>query len=348
MNIDNLTPFSAECLPFMNAANEDTVLVVVAGRFALPNPADGFHEGELLVHPDQRPVPLCDVYTGQPGRSSLYWEGQASCARPGTDIYLHGHAQAPRGVPVTDLDISIRVGQMERRAQVFGDRVWRRGLWGLRPSEPTPFVQMPLCYERCLGGWFPQASTRDATAIERNPVGCGLYASAREAEGQPLPNLEDPQALIRSPEDRPLPQGFGPLARGWMPRRRFSGRFDSKWQAEQAPLWPTDTDAQFFSAAAPGMFCTPHLVGGEEVSLLGLHSEGPLRFRLPSYMLVSKLRFAGYTLRQLLRLEAIMFELHQSSLTMIWRANLPLRQSLLALRACIVRVVAQWEQCQAA
>lgn len=331
----------------MNAANEDTVLVVVAGRFALPAPADVPHLGELQIHPEQRPVPLYDVYMGQPGKSSLYWEGQASCARPGTDIYLQGHAEAPRGEPVTELGVSIRVGGMERRARVFGDRVWRRGARGIQPSAPIAFVRMPLCYERCLGGWMSQAIRHDAAAIDRNPVGRGLYASAAEAEGQPLPNLEDPQALIRSIEDRPLPQGFGPLSRGWMPRRRFAGRFDPHWQAEQAPLWPADTDPMFFSAASPGMLCVPHLGGGEKVSLLGFHHAGPRHFRLPSYTLFSKLRFSGYTDRQLLRLEAIMFELDDSSLTMIWRANLPIRQSLLSLRACVVRVIAPWEQREA-
>lgn len=348
MNIDNLTPFAADCLPFMDVANEDTVLVVVAGRFALPGHADGLRDGELAVHPEQRPVPLHDVYVGEPGRSSLYWEGQASCARPGTDIYLQGHAQAPRGEPVTELDVALRVGATERRARVFGDRVWRRGLWGLRISAPAPFVRMPLCYERSLGGWLPRALGRDASAVERNPVGRGLYPSVSEAEGQPLPNLEDPQALIRSPEDHPLPQGFGPVARGWMPRRAFAGRFDPRWQAEHAPLWPSDTDPRFFSAASPGLLFTPHLEGGEEVRLIGLHPEGPLHFRLPKYALAAKLRFTGHAERQLLRLEAIMFEPDEQSLTMIWRANLPLRKSLLSLRACIVRVVAPWERSLAA
>ena len=305
MNLENLTPFSAVCLPFMDLHNQDIALVIVAGRFCIPAPGQPADD-VLPVHPQQQLVPIADTYVGAPGRSSLYWPGQASCQGPGTDIYLHGHACAPTGRQVSELPIAVRVGAYERQALVFGDRTWRRGILRLLPSEPEPFTRMPLVYERSFGGWLEQATGRTAQAAEHNPVGRGLYADAGEAAGQPLPNLEDPRALIRSPEDRPLPQGFGPLARHWLPRRTFCGHYDEAWLATQAPLWPDDVDSRFFSAAAPGLCATPALQGGEQVALTGMNPAGPLRFLLPRWPLVAKFHFRHGIARRPLRLDAVM------------------------------------------
>lgn len=331
-------------MPYMNLANEDTVLVVVAGCFRMPAPGELLADVALVLNAEQPPVPLGDSYVGEPGRSSLRWEGQAGCVRAGTDIYLQGHACAPSGQTVRQLPISVRVGPYERHAMVFGDRVWQRGLFSLRPSDPVPFATMPLLYERCFGGQLARATGEDAAAVDRNPLGCGLYASGTDVVGQPLPNLEDPTALIRSPSDRPLPQGFGPVARGWMPRRAFAGSYDATWVAERAPLWPTDVDPRFLSAAAPGLFASPHLQGTEEVVLTGLHPSGAIRFRLPYWPLVAKFRFAHRIERRRLRLEAIFLEPDELAVTLIWRTSVSASPSMLQLRQSVVRVLQSGEQ----
>ena len=133
-----------------------------------------------------------------------------------------------------------------------------------------------------------------------------------------------------------------------MPRRAFAGRFDPAWQGEHAPLWPADVDPLFFSAAAPGLLAIPHLEGGEEVGLIGLHPQGPLHFHLPRCSIGAKLRFTDYSERHRLLLDAVMFEPDAQVLTMIWRANLPTRRNLLSLHACVVRVLEPWEQSFAA
>lgn len=344
MPIENLTPFGAVCMPFINLTNQDTVLVVVAGCFRMPAPGSLATDAPLALSAEQPLVPLGDSYVGEPGRSSLRWEGQAGCERAGTDIYLHGNACAASGTTVRQIPISVRVGHCERQAMVFGDRTWQRGLWGLRPSDPVPFARMPLLYERCFGGQLARATREDAAAADRNPVGCGLYENDADAVGRPLPNLEDPTALIRSPADRPLLQGFGPVARGWMPRRSFAGSYDATWVAERAPLWPTDVDPRFLSAAAPGLFASPHLQGGEEVVLTGLHPSGTVRFRLPYWPLVAKFRFVHRTERRRLRLDAILLEPDDLAVTLIWRTSVSASPSMLQLSQSIVRVLQPGEQ----
>lgn len=328
----------------MSLTNEDIALIVVAGRFRMPAPGQPATSEQLALDHEQLPVPLGDTYVGTPGLSSLRWEGQAGCVRSGTDIYLHGYACAPFGQAVRQLSISVQIGPCERHAVIFGDRTWQRGLWGLRPSEPSPFERMPLTYERCFGGRLEQANGQDAVATELNPVGTGLSLRDADVAGRPLPNLEDPAALIRNPTDRPRPQGFGPVARGWMPRRAFAGTYDETWIAKNAPLWPADVDPRFLSAAAPGLFAKPHLQGGEQVTLTGMHPLGTIQFRLPYWPLVAKFHFANRTERRRLRLEAVMLEPAELITTLIWRCSVPARPSLLYLRQSIVRVMEPWEQ----
>ena len=51
---------------------------------------------------------------------------------------------------------------------VLGDRVWEGPLFGrLRLSDPAPFEQMPIVYERAFGG------SRGRGAFFPNPIGVG-------------------------------------------------------------------------------------------------------------------------------------------------------------------------------
>ena len=125
--------------------------------------------------------------------------------RQGIDVFVLGSAWQPQRLPATELTLAIRVGAMlERRIAVVGDRTWVRRDGSLVPGEPRQFVSMPLTYENAYGG-------RGAP----NPLGKGFYASEAEALGQPLPNLEDADARIRSFADHPDPVATGPcLQRG--------------------------------------------------------------------------------------------------------------------------------------
>ncbi|HXN48395.1 MAG TPA: DUF2169 domain-containing protein [Bryobacteraceae bacterium] len=138
--------------------------------------------------------------------------------REGIDVFVLGCAWQPHGLPATELTLAIRVGAaLERRIAVIGDRTWVRRDGTLVPGEPRQFVSMPLTYENAYGG-------RGAA----NPVGKGWNASEAEALGQPLPNLEDADARIRSFADHPDPVGTSPC-----PKR--GGRSSLVIDPERAP-----------------------------------------------------------------------------------------------------------------
>ena len=71
---------------------------------------------------------------------------------------------------------------------------------------------MPLVWERAFGG--VDTTERGPAVDARNPVGVGfrVRGGAKALAGMPLPNVEDVNALITSPDDAPEPAGFAPIA----------------------------------------------------------------------------------------------------------------------------------------
>ncbi|MFO7562309.1 MAG: DUF2169 domain-containing protein [Enhygromyxa sp.] len=323
----NLTRFAAACIPSLSKHDEALAVAIVSGTFPLPAPGQASAELTRELE-DQPPVRLADVYVGAPERSSLLHEGQSTYFRPGTDIYLTGAAWAPGGRATTDSFVAVRVGAYHKQAMVIGDRVWRAGL---QPSQPAPFVSLPLVYERAFGG----------PGSDFNPVGRGLYGSRREAAGQPLPNFEDPRARVDGPSSRVAACGFGPIARHWQPRRAFAGTYDDQWVETRAPLWPRDFDERLFCAASPGLCATPHLVGGEPVQIAGMSPDGLYSFALPRPRLRARLDTGARLERRTMVLDAVSLEPSAGVLTMIWRACFV--ADPLAPGELLIRALEPWE-----
>lgn len=339
--LENLTEFAATCIPSMSRSDQPLTLVVVSGRFELPRPGA---PGDPVALPleQQGEVRLADEYIGDPPALCLAYEGQSAYTRPGTDIYLRGHAWAPGGRATTRSRVELRVGPCHKRALVFGARVWSRTATGVGPSRPEPFESIPLTYRRCFGGSPERSSKTVAEAAEYNPVGCGLYNGERDALDRPMPNFEDPAAPLRRPDDRPLPCGFGPVARHWRPRRLHAGTYDQDWADRRVPLWPHDLDERFFSAAAPGLLAAPHLVGGELVRIAGVSPDGDHAFSLPSIHLRVRFELAARSIRKDMVLDAVELEPDRSMFTLSWRAAVA--ADPLSVRAVVVRALEPWER----
>ncbi|WP_071902871.1 DUF2169 family type VI secretion system accessory protein [Cystobacter ferrugineus] len=279
------------------------------------------------------PSPPGGRILGEPACSSLRLEGQLVYSRPGTDVYVTGHAWAPQGKPTKEGVVGVRVGSCRKVARVFGPRVWQQGLWGVRPSAPLPYEQVPLRWERSVGG------EREPC----NPVGCGLYGSAREAVNKPLPNVEDVEQLLESPTQQVVPVGFGPVARHWELRRRYAGTYDAHWVERRAPLWPRDFDERFFQAAAPGLNVASRLKGGEEVVLEGLSPDGRREFLLPRWRLGLESHFRQRIVRRELVLDGVHLEPDEGVVTLLWRAAVPAHRELAEYEFSRVRELAQGE-----
>jgi uncharacterized protein YjbI with pentapeptide repeats len=199
--------------------------------------------------------------------------------KPRGEVLVFGSCHAPGGKPAPMCGVRVRVAPVEvdrrrtvdKKLLVFGDRYWRGGTFGRSMTEPAPFTQMPLGWERAFGG----------ESYPKNPLGRGI-AAAEGNDEIPLPNVEDPAACVSSPGQRPEPAGFGPLEMGWPQRQSKAGTYDDRWLQEDFPGYARDTDPAFFSAAAPDQRIQGVFRGDEEYLLENLHPSRPvLRGMLP-------------------------------------------------------------------
>jgi hypothetical protein len=329
-------------MPSTDRDGRDLMLLVIAAHFELPHP--DYAESRLRLFGTQEPPPLADEFTGEPGLSSLRREGQSPYTKPATDIAVSGHAVAPGGRPVTEMAVRVAVGSNALHLHVTGDRTWRPTAAGVRPSEPAPFETMPLVWERAYGG-VAAGSTEERPVFEpRNPVGCGFESDPDAAVGQPIPNFEDPRQLLTSLSDRPRPVGFGPIARHWQPRVAYAGTYDEAWRRQRAPLWPDDFDERFFCGAPEQLQASPHLTGGETVTLQGLHPDGAVTFRLPRLRMVSSSHFTDRVERRTPLLDGVLIESDVKRLTMYYRAAVPVSRSVVQHRETMLRLVYPWEE----
>jgi hypothetical protein len=337
MNLINLTGYGAKTLASMSHDGQDLVLAVTAARFFLPHPTAS-PEQPLELDSEQADPPLGDIYCGPPGKSGLWLEGQTAFTKPATDITVAGHARALHDQPVTNLKVTVAVGQWGQEALVFGDRIWDAGM-----SSPRPFVAMPLVWERAFGGSLYNEGGELVDNEPRNPVGRGLFPDP-EIAALILPNIEDPQALIKGPDDHPVPIGFGPVARSWFPRARYAGTYDEAWIRARAPIWPIDFDHRFLCTAPASLQAAPHLRGGEPVYLEGLHREGAMRFRLPAPRMVVRFRFNGQDIRRAMIMDGVIIEPDTGHLTLIHRASVPVLGTISTHRETVIRHIEQWEE----
>lgn len=268
----NRTGFGFTALHTMDEEGRPLVVPIVRATFLVKG-------GALTpVAPQPDPSLAGELYGEDAATSSYRVEPEIAFVKPGVDCVLVGHAFAPRR-DVPCVDVTFRVGPVEKAVRVFGDRVWVRAMGRVGASRPAPFDMMPLRYELAFGG--REEGDAERTLVDlRNPVGRGFHAPGHFQEGIALPNLEDPRDPIASFDHVPAPACFGFLSPGWTPRRLFGGTYDDAWVAGRMPMLPKDFDRRFFNAASPGLVASA-LRGDDLVHVTGTSARGGLSFRLP-------------------------------------------------------------------
>ncbi|HEY8092116.1 MAG TPA: DUF2169 domain-containing protein, partial [Polyangiaceae bacterium] len=298
--IVNETGLVAWTIPWQVKPPDYSAAVVVKATFLLGD------DGALTLAPEQDP-PSGDVSydedSAAPGATSLRYATDFAVFKPAADVMLVGDAYPPDPV-VGVSNVELRVGDLRRRIAVFGDRKW--GGFGVE-GKPARFESMPLRWERALGGPLSDA----------NPVGRGFKT------GVVAPNLERPESLVRTPDDRPAPACFGPVAPGWKPRRERGGTFDTTWLKERWPYLPSDFDWGHFNAA-PAEQQVPYLRGDERFSVVGVRPggkgyEGQLPGLRPRVFAQRVEDVGGDFFEVLLRLDTVWFDTAARKVVLVWR-----------------------------
>jgi hypothetical protein len=324
LQVKNSTPLAATLMVLPDVAGIDTVYAVVKGTFAI---------GPRLVPADEQvPVTMADQHYADPATSSIRAPSDVCLGKPGTDVVLIGSAWSPDGRPTWQTDVSLTVGSMSKTVRVFGDRVWESNGAGTSVAWVAPFVRMPLVWERAFGG--SDQTEKGPRAHARNPVGTGLRVSGgtKPLAGMPLPNVENPHALLSGPGDSPEPAGFAPIAPHWDPRKAFAGTYDDAWQRGRAPYLPSDFDPRFFHYAPSDQLTATPLTGGEPVEVAGASPNGPLRFTLPRLAVQATFRRTGGEDVRRAVLESVLIEPDANRVVVVWRAALNCDKQVLKMK----------------
>jgi hypothetical protein len=339
--LDNRTPLDAIHLLMPDGQGGEAVLLVVKSAFDLAR--DGTAKG--TPHPSETPakIRLADEFIGEPARGYPLADSDLVLHKPRVDVLIHGAvAYAPKGRATTSLFVEMHVGfpggpasdvaahdrqqaQLIKSLRVTGDRVWMDDA----PSEPLPFVSMPLGWERAYGGTTdsrgPKGRDGKLEIDERNPFGIG-WSGARSQNPEiltELPNLEDPEAPMLRRDSACAPTSFSMLARAWQPRRKLAGTYDHDWKQRRWPLAPRDYDLAF-NQSAPADQQLERCVGGEPVRLVNLTPEGEWLFRIPQLDLPVHLLFEDRLDRAELSIDTVEIEPEARRVTLTQRLAVPI------------------------
>ncbi|WP_198371170.1 DUF2169 family type VI secretion system accessory protein [Roseomonas rosulenta] len=188
--------------------------------------------------------------------------------KPAAEFLVAGSAFALGGQPVRALTVSARLGAVTKRIGVVGDHHIEDGL----PTDPAPFTEMPLGWDRAYGG----------PSFAENPLGRGIAEMPLPGVGHrvALPNIVLPAGSAA--HGAPHPVNLGAMDIAWPQRARLAGTHDQRWLEEDFPGFARDVDFRMAMAAQPDQRFAGFLAGDEDYAITNMHpDESEITGRLP-------------------------------------------------------------------
>jgi hypothetical protein len=333
LKLINATGMAAGYTLGMEPSGAERLVVAVKGTFTLPPRGE-----QPKLAEEQVPLTDADKFTGEPGLSAVTAECDWAPRKPRCDILLNGSAYAPGGKPAQRVQVGIKVGAWQKLFTVVGDRNWRGGPVP-RAGAPEPFEVMPISYDRAFGGvdnFHPDPAQH--RAYLPNPVGRGYHRLLEPylVDNTPLPNTEESNAQVTTPNGDYRPMSFGAIGRNFASRYPLAGTYDQNWQDNVFPFLPADFNPAYFQAA-PEDQQVDKIVGGEPVILLNLTPDGRRDFQLPQLEvpLTFIVRKEGHQQTKTI-LDTVVIEPDAKRFTMVWRGSLPIKRNLFEISRIVV------------
>jgi hypothetical protein len=347
MNATTANPGSHTLLPGQDPEGKPVLAVLLKRTYRIPP------SGTCIRAAEDRPLVGGDEPYEDPMNSTIRYEADFVPWKLATDIVLNGSAYAPGGRPVRELLATLQIDRVQKAVRVIGDRTCQYRLIGNPTfSEPAPFAQMELRYERAYGGVDVYTNSLCPYIYPRNHLGRGFAVGSSKAvvDGLALPNLEDPSDLLTPAKlcigkmenwtRQPVPAGFGWYSKCWHPRAGWAGILPGDKPVEQmlrsayATLLPPAeraiyeahslpvVDFRFFNGASPGL-SLPFLKGDEVVQLTNLTPNGPNAFQLPGDRPAITLDIGQGIKEAPVVLQTVQLRMDDNELDLVWRAAFP-------------------------
>jgi len=323
-----------------------SVLVKRSYRIVAGGPAEQLERAASLIPGDR--------YFGDPMNSTVAFESDHLPFKLATDVVIHATAYPPCGTPAHEIIASVVVGSARKDIVVIGDRTAHHRVRGTPVfSDPLPFTEMPVRYERAYGGVDVRSDPSMACAYARNHLGCGFVVrnDAQSVDNLPLPNIESPNDRLTPErlccqhvmhwERQPVADGLGWVAKYWQPRAAFAGVMPGDRALERmlrsgfASVLPPDQRAEYQKAALPGMnfaffngassgLVRPYLQRCERIAFRNLHPAGDIVGALPDeWPSISLDIGTGNPGTQEGVLQTALVRLDEMQLDLVWRAAFP-------------------------
>ncbi len=264
MDFINDTPFEADMMRTVISTDDEktTLMAVVVLKVTYKIGTDG----SLSIDEDQIPLSYLEEKTELGTLPTDF-----ACQKPGIDFMILGKAYAPRGRPVKKMRVTLKVGDTEKSLIIFGDRKWVKMDDKVLLAGPALFTQMSLTYENAYGG---KAKALDYEIPNPyNPYGKGYVLEEKHIHGLFLPNIENPENLIKSWQDQPIPAGFFPVPVSSMftVDRGIEADPEKKQQKVKPDVFQSAHPDLVFSGIDPGT----------GIQIEGMTPDSPVSFNMP-------------------------------------------------------------------
>ncbi|WP_119841639.1 DUF2169 domain-containing protein [Salinibacter ruber] len=352
MDLVNKTPLAADLAVGSPPGQERRIGAVLAkATYRLESPRS-------LALETQEPMPLLqedeETNLGLRPRDDLVRDNGAF------EVILLGMAYVPGQTLSPATMVTMRLGRVERQLLAVGNRRWEsKGLGGTVMTDPEAFARMPMTWEKAFGGSV-EVLVDEGSVVEvahpQNQKGKGFDALAA-AEGlgkaldapsgyptldyeRELPNLEDPNARIGSPDDEPRPTCWAtvPMGSGLHSMRVTENMDGDEMTSEQL----IQQDRLLYRAHPDWVIERPP--AGATLSLTNATPDGHLEFDLPELRVMFDYINRGKTATRELMPQMLVLYPEEQKLTLTYRKpfTYPFEES--AERCIRIRTEKGWYQ----
>lgn len=281
---------------------------------------------------------------------------------PVFEIMVLGNAYSPGGSAVAQSEVSLQVGHVEQSLMVFGDRFWQGEGQSATIGPAEPFTRLPLDWTRAFGGTQEVEIDEESFVDVTDPVnaeGKGFNYQVQVDElnkvlmcpdgyprvelPRPLPNIESPAALIKQPDDSPLPVCWAPCAMSSgiiVERIKRAQRAAGDQPEQQADAVTLGSPLMLHRAHPDWVIEAP--VAEASVRLAGMTENGVMQFNLPPMRVLLDVTVADSERAVELHPNALMLFPDLRKFTLTFRGVIPYRYRESDHRSARVRLEKGW------